>query len=305
MKSMLQYLSLVKFSHTLFALPFALIGFALGWRSLVVHYPMHPITSLSYNGIALQLLLVVLSMVACRNAAMAFNRFLDRHVDALNPRTAKREIPSGTIRAENALVFVLVNACLFVACTFFINRICFYLSPVALAVVLGYSYTKRFTQWCHLVLGLGLSLAPIGAYLAVTGRFDWLPLFFSFAVVAWVAGFDIIYALQDEAFDRSHQLYSIPVRWGSSRALHISRVLHLFAAASLALAGLQGGFRWPYGVGWVVFSGMLVYQHRIISPRDLSRVNVAFMTANGVASIVFALCTIADILWQQFSFLNS
>ena len=167
-------------------------------------------------------ILVILCMVFARSAAMAFNRYLDRSFDAKNPRTAIREIPAGILKANNVLLFTIISCLLFIACTFFINKICFFLSPVALLVVLGYSYTKRFTPLCHLILGLGLSLAPIGAYLAVTGRFDLLPILFSFTVLFWVSGFDIIYALQDEEFDKTNKLYSIPAWLGKAKALRVS-----------------------------------------------------------------------------------
>ncbi len=234
-------------------------------------------------------------MVFARSAAMAFNRWADAKWDALNPRTAIREIPKGIITSKNALTFVIGNCVLFVAATFFINPLCFYLSPIALLVVLGYSYTKRFTALCHLVLGIGLSLAPIGAYIAVTGHFDILPILFSFAVVFWVSGFDIIYACQDEGFDKNHQLHSIPAALGKANALHVSELLHLFSAACVISAGLYGHFGWLYWVGIAVFAGMLVYQHSIVKPTDLSKVNIAFMTANGIASVVFAVFVIADL----------
>ena len=226
---------------------------------------------------------------------MTFNRYLDRKYDALNPRTAVREIPSGILSARSVLLFTVLNSLLFIIAAYFINRICFYLSPVALLVVLGYSYTKRFTALCHLVLGLGLSLAPIGAYLAVTGIFNTLPVLFSFAVIFWVSGFDIIYALQDEQFDRSNQLHSIPSQLGGRSALRVSELLHVLSAASVIGAGFLGDFRWLYWCGIAVFAGMLLYQHRIVKPNDLSRVNLAFMTANGIASVVFAVFVIADL----------
>jgi 4-hydroxybenzoate polyprenyltransferase len=235
-------------------------------------------------------------MVFARSAAMAFNRYLDRDIDALNPRTAVREVPKGIITAKNALAFTIICSVLFIICTYFINRICFYLSPVALAVILGYSYTKRFTPFSHLVLGLGLSLAPIGAYLAVTGYFRWLPILFSFAVLFWVAGFDIIYSLQDEEFDRNNKLFSIPAALGKEKALLVSEILHSLSAACIVAAGRWGGFGWLYWIGVLVFIGMLIYQHSIVKPNDLRRVNVAFMTANGIASVVFAVFVIADIL---------
>jgi 4-hydroxybenzoate polyprenyltransferase len=255
-------------------------------------------SAITINGevMALKLALVIACMIFARSAAMAFNRYLDRHFDAKNPRTAIREIPAGVISAKNALLFTIVSCILFITSTFFINRICFYLSPVALVVVLGYSYTKRFTALCHLILGLGLSLAPIGAYLAVTGRFDWLPLLFSFAVICWVSGFDIIYALQDEEFDRSQELYSMPVWLGKSKALRLSELLHVCSAAFVIYAGWYGNFGWLYWIGAAVFAGMLIYQHSVVKPTDLRRVNIAFMTANGIASVVFAVFVMADIL---------
>src|SRR5687768_2331181 len=223
MSKVKSYLSLVKFSHTIFAMPFAMIGFFLGVMNSVAFNVEADMINMSVGLIdfGILLILVIGCMVFARSAAMAFNRYLDRSFDARNPRTAIREIPAGIIRANSVLLFTIINCILFIACTFFINRICFYLSPVALAVVLGYSYTKRFTPLCHLILGLGLSLAPIGAYLAVTGRFDLLPILFSLAVIFWVSGFDIIYALQDEEFDRKEKLYSIPAFVGKSKALLI------------------------------------------------------------------------------------
>lgn len=253
-------------------------------------------TIYSTSSILILLLLVILCMVFARSAAMAFNRWADAHWDAQNPRTAIREIPQGIITSRNAFVFVIVNCLLFITATFFINRLCFYLSPVALAVVLGYSYTKRFTPLCHLILGVGLALAPIGAYIAVTGAFALLPILFSFAVLFWVSGFDIIYALQDEEFDRSNKLHSMPVYLGKAKALRLSEILHLLSAGMVLWAGKIGPFGWLYWIGFAIFCGMLIYQHSIVKPTDLRRVNIAFMTANGIASVVFAAFVIADLL---------
>ncbi|MES2514231.1 MAG: UbiA-like polyprenyltransferase [Bacteroidota bacterium] len=279
MSKIKNYLSLVKFSHTIFALPFACIGFTLALQEGFTF--------------SLKLFLLVLAcMVTARNAAMAFNRFIDRKFDVLNPRTAIREIPAGIINPQNALFFIIINCLLFVAATYFINTICFFLSPVALFVVLFYSYTKRFTPLCHLVLGCGLGLAPIGAYLAVTGHFAWLPLLFSFTVFCWVSGFDIIYALQDEAFDREHHLNSIPVLLGTKGALRFSEVLHVFAIGFVVLAGCIGHFNFLYWTGTTLFTALVIYQHTIVKPHDLSRVNIAFGTTNGIASVVFATFTI-------------
>ena len=283
------YLSLIKFSHTIFAMPFALIGFFLALYKSGVG-------SLAENEIYLKFFLVILCMVFARSAAMAFNRYLDRKFDAKNPRTAIREIPSGKISAQQALIFTIITSMLFIVVCYFINSICIYLSPVALAVVLGYSYTKRFTWLCHLVLGLGLSLAPIGAYLAVTGGFAWLPVLFSLSVIFWVSGFDIIYALQDEAFDKENHLYSIPAFAGKKIGLRVSEILHLCSAAAVLFAGYFGSFGWLYCAGAAIFVGMLVYQHSVVKPHDLSRVNLAFMTANGIASVVFAIFVIADLI---------
>jgi 4-hydroxybenzoate polyprenyltransferase len=277
-----KYLSLVKFSHTIFAMPFALTGFFIATIK----------TDASFSW---QLfLLVVLCMVFARSAAMAFNRYLDADIDRKNPRTIQREIPRGVITEKNALIFVIVNCLLFMAATWFINFLCFLLSPVALLVVLGYSYTKRFTALCHLVLGLGLSLAPVGAYLAVTGHFAVLPVLLSVLVLCWVAGFDIIYSLQDEEFDRSLALNSIPTWLGKAGALHFSEGLHLVAGALAVIIGLYGQFHWLYAIGALVFIIMLVSQHLLVKPNDLSRVNIAFMTTNGIASVVFAVFAIAD-----------
>ena len=293
MSQVKNYLSLVKFSHTIFAMPFALIGFVLGLRN-------HFIQQTSVDQIWFKFFLVLVCMVTARSTAMAFNRYLDRHFDKLNPRTAIREIPAGIIKAEKALVFIGINMAIFIIATYFINAICFYLSPVALFVILFYSYTKRFTYLCHLVLGFGLSLAPIGAYLAVTGSFDVLPLLFSFAVIFWVSGFDIIYALQDIDFDQSQSLYSIPSQWGLKQALSISRVLHVLSAAFVIAAYFVGGFHFLYLFGLIIFIGMLIYQQSIVKPHDLSKVNLAFMTANGIASIVFSVFVIGAMLIQMY-----
>ncbi|MCW3092409.1 MAG: 4-hydroxybenzoate octaprenyltransferase [Ferruginibacter sp.] len=300
MTSVKKYLSLVKFSHTIFAMPFAVIGFFLGIASL--SFSVVPgFHTVIYPPVAEWIklfILVILCMVFARSAAMAFNRYLDSSFDAKNPRTAIREIPAGIISRQSALRFVLINCFLFVTATFFINRICFYLSPVALFVILFYSYTKRFTALCHLVLGVGLSLAPIGAYLAVTGKFELLPVLFSFAVLFWVSGFDIIYALQDVAFDTSQKLHSIPAMVGKSKALRISELLHLASAICVISAGVYGHFGWMYWIGIVIFIGMLIYQHSIVKPDDLSKVNIAFMTANGIASVVFAVFVLLDIFFH-------
>lgn len=286
---MKNYLSLIKFSHTVFALPFAMIGFFLGYES----------SDSSFE--PLLLVLVILCMVFARSAAMAFNRWLDRDIDASNPRTVVREIPSGLVSEKAAFWFVVINSALFVMTTYFINTICFALSPVALLVILGYSYTKRFTAFCHLVLGLGLALAPVGAYLAVTGYFDLIPVLIGGSVLFWVAGFDVIYALQDEGFDRSKKLHSIPVAFGTKNSMNLSSLMHfisiclivsavILSSQSFESIGLLGF------IGLGLFISLLIYQHLIIKPNDLSRINLAFFTTNGVASLIFGSLFIIDLL---------
>lgn len=280
---MKKYLSMVKFSHTIFAMPFALTGFFLGFAETEKFDP-------------LILLLVVLCMVFARNAAMGFNRWADRDIDADNVRTKVREIPAGVIKARQALIFVVVNCILFIAATWFINPLCFYLSPVALLVVLGYSLTKRFTALCHLVLGLGLSLAPVGAYIAVTGYFNFAPILLGVAVLTWVSGFDIIYALQDEEFDRNHDLHSIPAFMGKNRAMFVSSFLHVLTAGALATFIYMIGGQYLAWAATGLFVCLLVYQHLIVKPNDLSRVNLAFFTTNGIASMAFGALVILEIL---------
>jgi 4-hydroxybenzoate polyprenyltransferase len=284
---MKKYFSLVTFSHTIFAMPFAFIGFFLAVNT----------TNASFSW--LKLALMVFCMVLARNAAMAFNRYLDRDIDAKNPRTKARDIPSGKISASNALIFTIANCLLFIGATYFINSLCFFLSPIALIVVLGYSITKRFTALCHLVLGLGLSLAPIGAYLAVTGEFALLPILFSLAVLCWVSGFDVIYALQDEEFDRDEKLHSIPSYLGKKNALMVSNLLHVLSAAFVIAPIFFTDLSWPYYIGLLVFIGMLIYQHQLVKPNDLSKVNFAFMTTNGIASVAFAVCFLFDIYYRS------
>lgn len=274
------YFSLVVFNHTIFAMPFALIGFFLAIR--YSNYPFSWTT----------LLLCVGCMVLARNAAMGFNRWSDRYIDEKNPRTAQREIPQGIIKGKAALAFSMINAVLFIVVAGLINPLCLKLSPLALLIILGYSYTKRFTWLCHLILGLGLSIAPIGAYIAIAAQFHWLPLMFSGIVLTWVGGFDIIYALQDEHFDKSNGFFSIPSKVGVWNALIISTILHSITFILVVITGIVAGFGLMYWLGSAVFTGLLIYQHLIVKPNDLSRVNRAFGTTNGIASVVFALTLI-------------
>lgn len=238
-------------------------------------------------------------MIFARSAAMAFNRYTDRHIDKENRRTSEiREIPNGTITAQNALIFVAINSLLFITTTSFINTLCFTLSPIALIIILGYSYTKRFTSLCHLVLGLGLALAPIGAYLAVSSKFDLLPVFFSIAVLLWVSGFDIIYSLQDEAFDKAQKLHSIPVMIGKKNALQLSNLFHALCIIVLAFAGFLGLFGILYWIGFSIFLTLIIYQHTLVKHDDLSKINIAFFTTNGIASVIFGSFVICDLLLQ-------
>ncbi len=280
---MRQYLSLIKFSHTIFAMPFALIGFFLA----TTRYPFE-LTTLLY---------VVLCMIFARSAAMAFNRYIDRDIDKKNIRTSSiRNIPNGTITANNALIFVIINTLLFITITYLINTICFVLSPIALLIILGYSYTKRFTSLCHLILGLGIGLSPISAYLAVTGQFDLTPILLSTSVIFWVSGFDIIYSLQDEEFDKKEKLYSIPVLMGKKSALKLSILLHLISVIILFLIGNLALFGQWYWTGLSIFTILIVYQHTLVKHNDLSKVNIAFFTTNGIGSLIFGAFVIFDIL---------
>lgn len=284
MRKLINYSRLVKFEHTIFALPFALTGFFFAMRQE------------SANLSVKLLILVLLCMVFARNAAMGFNRFLDREFDKRNPRTAFREIPAGVLEPKSVLLFVILNALFFIAATWFINSLCFYLSPVALFVILFYSFTKRFTPLCHFVLSLGLAIAPMGAYLAVAGKFDWLPLMLSFVVFFWVSGFDIIYALQDEDFDKDLNLKSIPSLIGKKRALDLAKIIHFCSAIFLVVVAILTPANWLHIIGATIFIALLVYQHTLVKPNDLSRVNFAFFTTNGIASVIYGLLVIAG-LW--------
>ncbi|MBP8642470.1 MAG: putative 4-hydroxybenzoate polyprenyltransferase [Bacteroidales bacterium] len=284
-KTIRNYLSLVKFSHTVFALPFAVIGFFLVYRQT------------PQNVDVWLFVLVLLCMVFARNAAMSFNRLVDRRFDAINPRTQNREIPRGIITSRATAVFVTVNVLLFIATTYFINRTVFFLSPIALAIVLLYSYTKRFTMFCHFVLGLGLALAPIGAYLSVTSRFELLPLLYSVIVLFWVSGFDIMYALQDEDFDKRENLKSLPAALGVKKSLLVANLLHFVAGAVVVLIGILYHSDVWYWVGAALFIALLIYQHLIVKPTDISRVNMAFATTNGLASIIYATFNVISIFF--------
>ncbi|MBR1962373.1 MAG: putative 4-hydroxybenzoate polyprenyltransferase [Alistipes sp.] len=284
MESISKYLRLVKFSHTIFAMPFALVAFTYALWSSEAEFSWW------------LLLQVVLCMVFARNVAMGFNRWADRDIDKENPRTASREIPSGQISPRNALAFVVVNALLFVATAMTINLLTALLSPVALAVVMFYSYCKRFTSLAHLVLGLSLSIAPAGAYIAVTGTLTFVPCLLSLVVLTWTGGFDIIYALQDAAFDRERGLHSIPSHFSVATSLYISIALHCISVAALVLFALQLPQNWVLWCGVGLFTAILVAEHILVTPTRQRSIGIAFGTLNGLASLTLAVFVITNII---------
>ena len=273
---LVRYANFVKLPHTLFALPFALVGVVLASYVKQVRWS--------------EVLWVIVAFSAARFAAMGFNRIVDRRIDSLNPRTARREIPSGVISTLEASAAVALASALFVFAAWKLNPLCFLLAPLALAWVFFYSYTKRFTRLAHLALGLGLGIAPVGGYLAVTGEWSsswWALVLLALAVMSWVGGFDIFYALQDVAFDRQHGLHSIPVALGEARAVAVARALHAFTVCALAIVGVGVGAGWLYILGVVVVAALLLYEHSLVRPNNLSRLDAAFFTMNGIISITF------------------
>ncbi len=283
------YLRLVKFSHTIFAMPFAMIGFtyALKCGNHTFAEPWQW---------AVLLVQVVLCMVFARNTAMGFNRWADWRIDAENPRTADREIPAGVISPKKALAFVVVNAILFVVTASSINLLTAVLSPVALAVVMFYSYCKRFTSLAHFVLGLSLGIAPVGAYIAVTGEFALEPCILSLIVITWCGGFDIIYALQDAAFDRERGLHSIPSRFSARTSLIISALMHVVSVAALIWFVTYLPGHWYMWIGVAIFTGLLVLEHLLVTPTKQKNIGIAFGTLNGLASTSLAIFVILDLL---------
>ena len=273
---LLRHANLVRLPHTVFALPFALVG-------VVLASYIAPITVGS-------VLWVIVAFTSARFAAMGFNRIVDREIDARNPRTKLREIPSGTMGVREASVAVAIASVLFFVSAWQLNQLCLLLSPLALGWVLFYSYTKRFTRWSHLVLGVGLSIAPVGGYLAITGSWSdpwWMLIALAIAVATWVGGFDILYALQDVSFDRENGLYSVPSTFGEATALGIARVLHLTTVVALAIAGFGAGAGVLYFAGVLVAGMLLLYEHSLVKADDFTRLDAAFFTMNGVISIVF------------------
>lgn len=286
-KTIKNYLSLVTFSHTVFAMPFAFIGFSLAVTEGKNEFSFR------------LLLLIILCMIFARNAAMGFNRIADSQYDSLNPRTSNREIPAGKISIKSASVFVIINSVLFLTASGLINNLTLILSPAALLIILGYSLTKRITILCHFILGLGLSLAPIGAYISVTGTFKLLPVLYSLIVITWVSGFDIIYSLQDTEFDRKNKLRSIPSAKGNKKAKKISVVLHFISVILVAVAGFRGNSGIFYWAGAVIFTTMLIFQHNVVRGDDVSRINLSFGINNGITSIFFAFFVIIDLFLSR------
>jgi 4-hydroxybenzoate polyprenyltransferase len=273
---------MVRFSHTLFALPFALAGAALAAAESGITWR--------------QVLWIVLAMVGARNAAMGFNRLVDQAYDARNPRTADRELPSGSLSRGVVWAVTLLLTALFVIASFQLSTLCGWLSPVALAIVAAYSYTKRFTWASHLVLGLALGMAPVGGWLAVSGGVSGAAWLLGGAVLLWVAGFDVLYACQDVDFDRREGLFSIPARFGPGRALAIARGLHVGALAALVGVGLAAGLHPVYWVGLAAIGAVLVWEHRLVRPGDLSRLDVAFFNMNGIISVIYLVTILAAVL---------
>ncbi len=279
-----KYLEFVRFSHTVFALPFALASMTVaargwpGWRLFG---------------------LILAAMVGARTAAMGFNRIVDRKFDAQNPRTAQRHLPSGAITLASAWGVVIVAATGFVAATWFINRICFALSPVALAIVFFYSVTKRFTSLSHVFLGVALAVAPVGAWLAVRGELAWPPVVLAVAVVLWLTGFDIIYATQDHEADKALGLHSLPVRFGIAGSLWIARATHAAMVAALLAFGRVAGMGWLFYAGLAVIAACLIVQHALARKQDPVSLNVAFFRMNAIISVVFLAAVAADVAWRR------
>lgn len=281
---MKRYFSLVKFAHTIFAMPFALMAFVYALWSTEAEFSWWLLVQ------------VVLCMVFARNVAMGFNRWADRDIDKENPRTADREIPAGKITPRNAMIFIVVNAVLFVATACTINHLTALLSPVALAVIMFYSYCKRFTALAHIVLGLSLAIAPAGAFIAVTGTLTWPVCLLSLLVLTWCGGFDIIYALQDAEFDRQRGLHSIPSTFSVATSLYISIALHCVSVAALVAFALLLPQSWVLWTGVALFTAILVAEHILVTPKKQRSIGIAFGTLNGLASLTLAAFVITNIL---------
>ena len=274
-------LDMIKFEHTIFALPFAFIGALLARKGLPTLW---------------QIGWIVAAMVGARSAAMAFNRIADAHYDKLNPRTSGRALPRGTLSVQFAVIFTIAMSGLFIFSAWELNSLCFYLSFPTLVILLSYSYTKRFTSLSHIVLGFSVGCAPLAAWLAIRGQFAWPPVLLSASVMFWVAGFDLIYALQDVEFDRTAKLFSLPSKWGIGPALRISTLFHSATIILLSATAFLSGLGWMAFAGIAIVAGILYWEHQIVTPQDLSRINVAFFNLNGYVSILLLLTFAGDIL---------
>jgi 4-hydroxybenzoate polyprenyltransferase len=272
------YLKMIKIFHSVFALPFAFTGAILAASG---------IPSMK------QVFWITVAMVGARSGAMGLNRIIDRNIDAANPRTANREIPSGKIKARDAVIFTFISLAVFVFAAYNLNPLCLKLSPIAIGVLILYSYTKRFTWMAHFILGIAISAAPLGAWIAVKGTFDWEIMPLCIAVVFWLAGFDVLYALQDMEFDRSHGLHSIPQRFGIKKSLILSRIFHFVTWSLLALTGLLFHLNLAYWIGMIIVAGLLIYEHSLVKHDDLSKLNMAFFNMNGYISIAVFVFTLA------------
>lgn len=274
-------LDMIKFEHTIFALPFAIMS------AFIASDGLPPWDTCGW---------ILAAMIGARSCAMAFNRLVDANIDGANPRTEMRAIPAGLITTGSVWIFTVVSAALLVYSAYQLNPLAFALSPLALVITLGYSYAKRFTSLSHFWLGLSLSIAPIGAWIAVKGRFDWTPMLLGLSVLLWTAGFDIIYACQDFEFDRKNRLHSIPARFGIRRALWLSSALHLITISILVGLAMLPNLGTLYLIGVGIVTCILIYEHAIVRPNDLSRVNLAFFTLNGMVSLVLSVLSVADLL---------
>ncbi|MFN3480250.1 MAG: UbiA-like polyprenyltransferase [Thermodesulfovibrionales bacterium] len=275
------YLKMIKFSHSIFALPFALTS------AIIASKGIPPVKTLFW---------IIVAMVSARTAAMGLNRVIDMEIDRANPRTAGREIPSGKVRPVEAIIFVAISLALLVLSAYMLNPLCLKLSPLAIAFIILYSYTKRFTWLSHFILGITISAAPVGAWIAVTGALDLRIIPMGIAVVFWLAGFDILYALQDIDFDRSYGLFSIPSRFGIRKSITLSRLCHFIAYLLLMYSGLVLHLSYPYYIGMMITAGLFIYEHSLVKPDDLSKLDMAFFNMNGYISVTVFLFTFLNFI---------
>ncbi|MEX2460823.1 MAG: UbiA-like polyprenyltransferase [Paenibacillaceae bacterium] len=285
LKKLKVFLEMIKFEHTLFALPFAYMGAILG--SMVIYNVLPSWTAIGW---------ITLAMVGARSAAMGLNRVIDKVIDAKNPRTASRAIPAGLLSSKEVLLYIVISLVLLFIATSQLNALCMKLLPIAVFFLVIYSYTKRFTWACHLILGLTIALAPLGGWVAVTGRIDLVSLVFYFTVAFWTAGFDVIYACQDIEHDRKEGLYSIPSRFGIPKALFLAKLFHVLTAVGFMSLYFLTALSWVYFAGIILAYLILIYEHRLVSPKDLSKLNTAFFTMNGILSVLMFTFTFIDLV---------